>query len=72
MLPGNSGSAHAQDAGRTLRTDVLVSHEGRWCPGKVRAWHESSDGQRRALVTWNPVPGEIRIDRLPAEKLQVA
>jgi hypothetical protein len=58
------------DSRRTLRLEVLVKHEGRWRPGKLRAWHPAQDGTKLGLVTWNPVPGEIRIDRFPEDMIR--
>jgi hypothetical protein len=61
MTPGGGQSGHGR---RTSRQHVQVKHGEHWCPGTLRSWHTDAEtGERLGLVSWSPVPGEVRIDR---------
>lgn len=55
---------------RTLRQPVRVRDGKWWLPGTLRAWQDGPEGERLALVTWSPTPGEFRIDRIPAGRIR--
>jgi len=58
------GNRHMKPGQRTARHRVQVRHRGRWCPGTLRAWDTDPEtGEQLGLVTWTPIPGEVRVSR---------
>lgn len=51
------------------RPEVEVLVDGVWFPGELRMWFQHEDGSWRENVMWSRVPGENRLDNVPAERV---
>ena len=54
------------------RKAVQVKVDGTWYAGELRSWDQADDGSWSAIVTWRRQPGEILVDRFPAERIRFA
>ena len=54
------------------RKAVEVEVDGQWYDGELRSWDQADDGTWSGMVTWRRAPGELFLDRFPADRIREA
>ena len=52
------------------RKEVQVEVDGTWYDGELRSWDQANDGTWSGIVSWRREPGEIFVDRFPADRIR--